>query len=353
MSLTGLGDTLLYLPALRALKSRLPDARIHAVCASSAARLFFESCAEVDTVHQISQSREVSLKSGWQLISAACALRGERFDVSLMVFPSNRLACAVLAILVGARWRLAHRYRARDHWRNLNCLIHADVPADESLHDVEQNMALVECVTGAAWSSPDLDVRYTPPRPQTEAAREMFQAWGLAGKDVTGMHVTSFPDMTYKRWDGQRFHELAERILGSPNNAVIIFGTPDERAYIEDVAGDLQERITICTDAPFEAVAALISRCSGFISNDSGLMHVAAGVGVPTLGIFGPTNPVRTRPWGNANRIVQPDHPCTACYRYPFGPSPALRSCIEHSCLESLSVSEVFDAYEALRGDKG
>jgi ADP-heptose:LPS heptosyltransferase len=286
-------------------------------------------------------------------VAGAWALRGERYDLSLMVFPSNRLACSVLAILVRARWRLAHRYRTRDHWRNFNGFIDADVPADPGLHDVEQNMTLIERVTGASWSSVELDVTFEPATSQVDAAREMFHAWGLDGKDVTGMHVTSFPDMTYKRWEGSRFREVATQILESPNAGVIVFGTADERDYIEQVVGDQRDRITVCTDAPFEAVAALVAQCSSFISNDSGLMHLAVCVGVPTLGLFGPTNPVRTRPWGARHRIVQPDHPCTACYRYPFGPSPALENCIVRSCLESLSVAEVRAAYQDLQDSGG
>ncbi|MDA1086867.1 MAG: glycosyltransferase family 9 protein [Verrucomicrobia bacterium] len=349
MSLTGLGDTLLYRPALRELKKRLPHAEIHAICASRAATVFFESCDEVTRTIQLSQSRNVSPGNGWRLVKGAWALRGERYDLSLTVFPSNRFACALLAILVGARWRLAHHYRSRDHWRNLNGLIHADVPADPNLHDVEQNMTLIEKVTGAPWSSAELDVSFDPAASQIDVAREMFRAWGLDGKHVTGMHVTSFPDMTYKRWEGSRFCELAGRILESPMTGVIIFGTRDERGYIEQVVGDRGDRITVCTDAPFEVVAALVAQCSAFVSNDSGLMHLAVCVGVPTLGIFGPTNPVRTRPWGARHRMVQPDHACLACYRYPFGASPELEKCIAHSCLDALSVAEVYSAYESLR----
>ena len=104
MSLTGLGDTLLYRPALRELKRRLPHAEIHAVCASGAAKAFFEACGEVTRTIQLSPSRDVSPGNAWRLVKGAWALRGERYELSLMVFPSNRFACALLAILVGARW---------------------------------------------------------------------------------------------------------------------------------------------------------------------------------------------------------------------------------------------------------
>ena len=340
---------MLYLPALRALRRAFPDSDIHGICASTAAREFFEHCAEIDCVTQISASRTVGFMNAVALLRGALALRRERFDLSLAVFPSNRFACAVLSALAGARWRLAHRYSAQDYFRNLNVLIHAAVPADAGLHDVEQNMTLVDHVTGGTSRSiSSADLRLSIPAALEDQARDRFDEWGFTGKRVTGMHVTSFPDMTCKRWDGSRFHELITRILQAPDTAVAIFGTDDERAYIEEVVDVLRERVKICTGMSLMETVALVSRCDAFVSNDSGLMHMAVCVGVPTLGIFGPTNPVRTKPYGSPHRVVQPNHPCTACYRYPFGRSPDLKNCIRRSCLQDLGVDEVYCAYRQL-----
>jgi ADP-heptose:LPS heptosyltransferase len=357
LTLTGLGETLLYLPALRELRRRLPDASIDAVCASRAARELLEQCPEIRRVVQVSASRATGPANAWSLVAGALRLRRERYDLSLPVFPANRLACTVLAAGIGARWRLTHRYAARDHRRTGAWLLEADVPADPSLHDVEQNLALVYHALGddpaRARRGPaqEDDIRFEPGMGARREAEQRFHAWNMADKRVIGFHVTSFPDMTYKRWDGARFRELMLRLLRKSPTGLVVFGTPDERDYIEGVVGDLADAVRICTDAAFPTMAALVGRCAAFVSNDSGLMHVAVSMGVPTLGIFGPTNPTRTRPYGPRHRIVQPDHPCVACYRYPFGPSPGLANCRRDSCLRALSVDEVHAAFQALQTD--
>jgi ADP-heptose:LPS heptosyltransferase len=89
--------------------------------------------------------------------------------------------------------------------------------------------------------------------------------------------------------------------------------------------------------------AALMKKCSLFISNDSGPMHMAAAVGVPTVAIFGPTNPVWVKPWGVKHRIVRLGLPCSPCFRY----SPAPLKCAAHidfACLKDIDVDQVHKA---------
>jgi heptosyltransferase-2 len=350
LTLTGLGNTLLYLPTLRELARRLPHAQLDAVCASAAAREFFEACPEITNVYQI--GRERTMRPGVALAAAVAALRlrPQRYDVSLTVFPSNRLACTALAVLIGARRRLAHRYAPRYHWRNMNALLHTDVRADDTLHDIEQNRRLLAPLLGEIESRARPDDLLMPLRDEDRrAADALLEDWSLQDGNIVGMHVTSYPDMTYKRWAPDRFQGLIERLLSDPARSVIIVGAPDERAYIENIARPFAGRVKICADATLMHATAVVSRCDYFVSNDSGLMHVAALCGVPTLGIFGPTNPSRTAPSGPQHRVVAPDHPCTACYRYPFAPSPGLRNCMQRSCLEDLGVDTVYDAFVELQ----
>lgn len=350
LTLTGLGNTLLFLPTLRELARRLPQAQIDAVCASVAARDFFEACPEITNVYQIGHERTMRPGVAIAAAGAAIRLRKQHYDISLTVFPSNRMACTALALLVGARRRLAHRYASRYHWRNLNALLHTEVRADATLHDVEQNRRLLMPVLGEIDDHARPEDLQLPLRDEDALAAEArFADWSLPNGVVVGMHVTSYPDMIYKRWAPARFRSLIERLLTDATLSVIIFGTADEHAYLEDLANPFHERVKICTDAPIMHTAAMVARCTYFISNDSGLMHVAACSGVPTLGLFGPTNPTRTAPYGPQHRVVSPVHPCTACYQYPFAPSPGLRNCLRRSCLEDLHVDQVYDTFVDLQ----
>ena len=103
-----------------------------------------------------------------------------------------------------------------------------------------------------------------------------------------------------KRWPIGQFIELSRRLVGELNATVLVFGGPDEEALQETGSFDPRRSPAglLAVNESLKHTAALIRACDLMISNDSGLMHVAAALGVPTLGIFGPTNPSRTAPYG-------------------------------------------------------
>jgi ADP-heptose:LPS heptosyltransferase len=113
-----------------------------------------------------------------------------------------------------------------------------------------------------------------------------------------------------KMWPAQRFAQLAERLTSAygplPGARVAIFAAANERAEAQAVidALPLASRIDLVGRTnPLEAAAAL-QRCALFVGNDSGLMHMAAALGVPTLGLFGPSDPALYRPWGPHTAIA-------------------------------------------------
>ncbi|HWR89317.1 MAG TPA: glycosyltransferase family 9 protein, partial [Dissulfurispiraceae bacterium] len=75
------------------------------------------------------------------------------------------------------------------------------------------------------------------------------------------------------------------------------------------------------------------------VSNDSGPMHIAAAVGKPVIAVFGPTNPVRTGPYGAGHRVVQAEMPCVPCYK---------KTCRHLRCMEAVSVEQVYDAVKSV-----
>lgn len=345
ISLAGLGNTLLFLPTLRELRRRLPQAEIHALCASAAARELFEGLPEIRRVFQLLPRRQTTFADKLGAARQCLALRRNGYDLSITVFPSNRIEYAIVAFLVGARFRLMHRYTRGDHLRNLHWLVHADVAADPRIHDVLQNFNLLRHICGGPTLEPRAeDLRLQPDLASEKEASRLFREWGLDGQRIVGFHVTSYPDMAYKRWEAGRFRELIRRLADSRGCAAVVFGTADERSYIQTVIFGLQGRVVGGTGTPFWVTAALVRRCSAFVSNDSGLMHLAVCMNVPTVGIFGPTNPVRTAPYGPQHEVVRTGIACSPCHLYPFTDSPLLAGCTHLSCMRDLKVEDVFEA---------
>jgi ADP-heptose:LPS heptosyltransferase len=144
---------------------------------------------------------------------------------------------------------------------------------------------------------------------------------------------------------------LGDRLLQAyPQTRILIFGGPEE----EDLKKEINDRIAgecaIVSHLSLRATAALIKQCRVFVSNDSGLLHVAAAVKTPSVGLFGPTNPITNGPYGGGHAVLTRDLDCRPCCpvlklrrRGRFTPT-----CDERICLTRLRVTRVFEAVEPI-----
>lgn len=141
-----------------------------------------------------------------------------------------------------------------------------------------------------------------------------------------------------KKWPWKRFVELSRRVRSSQTDSQqIILAGPKElwlAVRIHEETGKIHP--VIGPDLDLKRLAYAISRIDLLITNDSGPMHLAAALGVPCLALFGPTNPIRTRPYGSQHRIMYSDRWCSPCFR---------KRCplLHHGCMKDLTVEDVTD----------
>ena len=142
---------------------------------------------------------------------------------------------------------------------------------------------------------------------------------------------------TAKRWPADRFGELARRLNQELGAASIFFGSREESPLVESLlpkAGDAS--ISLAGKTSLEEFIRFVPGCDLYVTNDTGTMHLAAALGVPTLAIFGPTDERGTRPLGPRAQVVTGAAFCRPC---------KLRHCpIDHRCMTSISVETVFQA---------
>lgn len=141
---------------------------------------------------------------------------------------------------------------------------------------------------------------------------------------------------TAKRWPAVRYADLC-RILGRnrPNRRFLVFGAPNERELGEGIAERVGSGcVNLCGHTGLREAIALIERCRVFVTNDSGLMHVAAALDVPQVAIFGPTDHATTYPASNLAVMVCEPTPCAPCMKphCPLG---------HHRCMTNISVERV------------
>jgi heptosyltransferase-2 len=347
LSLTGIGNNLLFMPAARALRKIFPEAKISMLVVLEPVKDLFADCPYIDEVIPLCEKKYNNLRNNLKVATRALSLRKEGFDLSVTVFPSNRMEYNLLSFLLGARIRLTHGYPS-GFFRNLSFLQNRRVPALENIHDVDQNLNLMQ-VLGFKVSDSDKEVSLWAKEEDREFAYKFLKKSDLLNhRPLIGFHATSYPDMAYKRWPAIKFANLANELIRKHDARIILFGSKDEGGEIEKISRDIFGSPILATRNTIGQTAEIIRCCHLFVSNDSGLMHLATAVNVPTIGIFGPTNFMRTAPYGKENKVLKKDRSCSPCHRYPFVPMKLNPGCKTIDCLAEIEAKDVLVCVEEL-----
>jgi heptosyltransferase-2 len=148
-----------------------------------------------------------------------------------------------------------------------------------------------------------------------------------------------------KRWYPERFAELAVRVREAYQAKVLLFGASAEKELGDEICrrASVPGVVNLAGQTSLHDAISLIGLCGLFVTNDSGLMHVAAALGIPLVAIFGPTEPRRTAPWSTKHVLVQDeDVDCYGC---------KMRDCKhEHKCMDLITVERVFHGVERAVG---
>ncbi|MBL6749722.1 MAG: lipopolysaccharide heptosyltransferase II [Nevskia sp.] len=245
------------------------------------------------------------------------ALRGRRYAQAI-VLPGSWKS-ALVPFFAGIPRRTGYRREFRYGLLNdLRKLDRSVLPTT-----VQQFLAL------AADAPPDAAPPVVPqPRLRAEPARVPLLAAQL-GLEPERPAVALMPGAEYgpaKRWPPEHFAELAGR-LAQAGCQVWIFGSAKERALGAAIAGGRQHIHDLCGRTALVDVVDLLAACAAAVTNDSGLMHVAAAVGVPLVAIFGSSSPAHTPPLSPAAAVLYLGLPCSPCFarECPLGHLNCLR----------------------------
>ena len=347
LPLHGIGDVLLTTPALRNLKEKF-RAQITYLHMFTATKEILDNNPYIDQniyFPFLSKNRIDSLKFLWRLRN--------KFDCSINFYPSNRKDYNLAAFVINAPLRIGHRYML-DDIKELNFLKTRTICEDAALHCVEENLKLLGFL-GISQPMPyNLEIYLT------ENEKTSVYAWlekkGINKKFIIGLHMGCgvFKNHIKRRWPLALFAKLIDKLAFElPESVFLLFGGEQEKELKDSVIleAKTKERIFAVDLSSIRQSAAVMEHCRIFISNDSGLMHLAAALGVKTAAIFGPTNPVWVKPWKVQYRIVRLGLPCSPCFKY----SPRPLSCpagIDYACIKDISVEKVFTAaMELLEGN--
>jgi len=138
-----------------------------------------------------------------------------------------------------------------------------------------------------------------------------------------------------KCWPVERYAELISWLVAEMNVQILLVSGYADTEILGELTAKVKDTVIVADQLPLPNLAAVIKRCNFFVGNDSGVTHVAAAVGTPAIAIFGPTNPDMWGPRGKQVKIIYKKYPCSPC-------SPgARRECFSRACFEGVTAEDV------------
>lgn len=318
-----LGDAVMSLPTLQSLRAMRPHAHVSLLTRSSLADLY-DGHPSLDEVIPY-PSDQHRLKALAQL---ARDLHRRNFDTAL-VLPRS-FSSALLMFSSRIPRRIGYRGDGRTR------LLTDALPREERLlkkHRVHYFHHLLTAIG-------------QPPPPQHPhiTVSDRWQTWALETIPGNGLLIGMNPGATYgeaKQWYPDRFSAVGRHLAVEFNARILILGGPSEAELGRQVADKMGRSATnFAGRTSIPQLAALIQRCSLFITNDTGPMHLADALGIPIVAIFGSTDPVTTAPFRRRHSVVRHLLDCMPCQkrRCPLG---------HHHCMKWVRVEDVIR--EAIR----
>lgn len=332
IQLGDIGDVVYSFPCARALKETMPNAKLVMAVRQKAAGLV-EGCRwadEVIAVDGIQRGAWDALRYQWRFWRT---VRGYGFDLAIDLRTGTR--GAVLAVLSGADIRLAPYSLDGTLWRN-KLFTHLVMPSGKQQQFIVEHC--LEILTPYGIQTDKLLPEIMVPPERLAEAERLLAAYGLERQEKL-VAIQPFSLWVYKEWKTEKMAALIRRLQAEHGLPVLIVGGPDEQEKAEAIialAGD-----GVCNLAGKTSIAllpALLQKCCLFIGVDSAGLHIAAAVGTPTIGLYGPSGFATWAPKGEGHVVVHKKMSCVPCHRKGCEDSLVSR------CMDELSVDEVYSA---------
>ena len=313
ITLSNVGDAILGLPALDLVRAAHPEARITVLAGPRSAAVFQ---GRRDVHQTLIHERGASWR---EVVALWRYLRAQRFETVI------DLRQTLWAVALGVRRR--------------SPLLRQ--PPRQLVHRRERHLWRAARALGVAMREP---VRDSFALPSDEEA--VARWWREAGVPDEAPLVAVSPGARshIKRWTTEGFAAVADRLIAEERCHVVLTGEESERAVVEEVVGRMRERAchVAVGQTTVPQLAVLLSRCRLLIANDSATMHLGAYLGVPTVAIFGPTDPDKYGPRGPRHRVLQRQLHCVPC--------EASLCRFQHECMRELTAEDVCTAARELLG---
>lgn len=330
--LSALGDIVHALPVLAALRRAWPAARIDWIVEGAYAPIL--SLAEgldrriiVRSAANAASPEMPTFGGGLDYVRAVRFLRAQRYDIALDL--QGLIKSATWARLSGAARVIGFD---RPHLREPRAaMFYTETVAPlDATHVIQKNLSILKAL-GIDRDRVELPLHPVPSTSTTAA----ISAAGGAGRYLVLNPGAAWPN---KRWPAERFGALASRLRDATGLRALVTWGPSERALAESVAAASDGAAELAPPTAIADLSVLMRDAALVVSGDTGPLHIAAAMGTPLVGLYGPTWPERNGPWHPADRVISRAGGCVCHHK---------RQCLRGApCINEIDIEEVVAASE-------
>ncbi|MFH1665162.1 MAG: lipopolysaccharide heptosyltransferase II [Candidatus Omnitrophota bacterium] len=331
--ISSLGDIILSVPSLRAIRERFRGANIK-ILVDVRFRELLDNCPYVDEVITCDlRGRD----RGAGFFALAGKLRSEDFDISIDL--QNNRKSHLLAALAAVPERYGYD--------NGKCgfLLNRRISLPTRPVGPIEHQAYILGLLGITAFDRTLELWATD---TSDAWAEKFlnSNWVKKGQKLVAMTLSASQRWKTKRWEMKAMVHLADMLAKERGIRVILLGTEEDRAEAaEFIRSTAAKPIDAVGKTGITQLCSLIGRCDALVTGDSAPMHIAAAAGTPFVALFGPTDPLRHIPPAGKHKVVRKKMKCMPCYK---------PTCLkEGKCMTSIRPSEVYEALLEVMGEGG
>ncbi len=341
--LSAMGDIVHVIPSVKNLRNEFPSAHI-AWLVDDRFKDLVENIPEIDEViifprgqwqNYLKSPQKYFFRMILEIRSFLKNLRNKKYDIALD-FHGN-FKSGLLAYLSNARKRIGF---SRGYCKEFNFIFTnlRVTPRQKRMHRIDKYLNLLHGLGINAqyqkpiFSIPDADRLYID---------DFLYQNHLYQKPLTVIHPGTSLFGRYKRWPPKNYARLADRLIQELNCQVVFTWGTLEYSIVKEIISFMSCRATIaCKTSSVKQLIALLYHAYLFIGGDTGPTHIASSIGIPTVAIFGPKDPVIYAPYGENAVVVRRDIPCSPCKK---------RTCDHVTCISSVTMEDVFDTIRKLK----
>jgi lipopolysaccharide heptosyltransferase I len=318
VKLSSIGDVVHTLPVLSALRKKYPESYIAWVVKKKAADII------IDHPHL----NEIILYEG--IRKTAQRLRSLKFD--LVIDLQGLFRSGLLTFLSGSKTRLGF---SRANSRELSYLFlnQRVTPGEEDRHVIDKNLSLLRPLGIDTKEKEFIIPVFNENR---EYIAHFLKGEGIVPSDslVALNPGASWPS---KLWPEEKWAELADCLIEKLRTKIIFLWGPGEKEVVDRIVAKMKNKPIISCKTNLKELTCLISECKLFVGGETGPLHIACALNIPSVALIGPTDSIRNGPYGEGHMVIEKDLPCRGCWRH---------ECKRLDCMRLITVDEVFSAIE-------